>query len=846
MKPSKRLWRTLLFLVLLAALCGSFAFPVVNVPVSAAPQMQAATNIVISEFRTRGASGGNDEFVEVFNPTTNPIDIGGWLIRVSNSSATGTPSNRYTFPPGTILQPGQHFIAIGTNYSGNVQESPVAALSGTGITDDGGIAITLPDGITIIDQVGMSAGSIYGEGTRLSPLTTNVNRSYERNLEGAGSCIDSNSNNPDFFVRNPSDPQNSLSTVTTCGNPTQTPSPTSSPTSTNTPTLTATSASPRSVIINEVAWSGTTAADTHEWFELYNNTGAAINLNGWQLESEDGIPTINLSGTIAAGDYFVAARSATTFNDLTADLIYSGNPFQNNPDAEILYLVDPNGNQVDTANLDGGAWNAGLGSPTYASMERQGTSPDSPTAWTTYGGTVPVAHDRQGNNIKGTPGQANWINTVTATPTASATGTATATGTRTNTASPTGYLSVLINEVAWMGTGAASEDEWIELYNPGTNTVDLAGWLLKADDTSPNIVFPPGASIAPKGFYLLERTDDTTVIDVTADLIYTGELNNSFEILRLFDASSRLIDTANVNGGNWPAGITSSTTHGTMERRGVVADSDSAWITNVNPATWTKHDSRGTSSTSFLIHGTPKSANWAVSVTPTPSRVPTVIVVRTPTRIFTPLPPPPLVVINEFVPRPGHDWNLDGVVNVEDEYVELLNHGVVDVNLGGYSLDDEVNIGSAPYRLPAVVVRPGERIVFYGSETGLLLGDGGDGVRLLKPNGQLMDAYNYFIVGYPDQSYCRLPDNGGADDWNKNCFPTPGLQNSLGGTSSPPRGGAIELFCPIADTLPDEFAWAECEPYGHNIWRAAFWDRTGWYDEKYLPGTNGKWPVFAD
>ncbi len=221
--------------------------------------------------------------------------------------------------------------------------------------------------------------------------------------------------------------------------------------------------------------------------------------------------------------------------------------------------------------------------------------------------------------------------------------------------------------------------------------------------------------------------------------------------------------------------------------------------------------------------------------------------VRTPTRVFTPLPPPPLLVINEFVPRPGHDWNLDGVINVGDEYIEILNHGVIDVNLSGYSLDDEVNVGSTPYRLPAVTLKPGERRVFYGNETGLLLSDGGDGVRLLKPNGQLMDAYNYFVVRFPDQSYCRLPDNGGADDWNQNCFPTPGLQNSLSGsTVNPPTAGDTENLCPIADTLPDDFVFAECHPFGNNIWNPAYWDRFGWYGEKYLPKSPGKWPVFVD
>src|SRR5262249_25438893 len=105
----------------------------------------------------------------------------------------------------------------------------------------------------------------------------------------------------------------------------------------------------------------------------------------------------------------------------------------------------------------------------------------------------------------------------------------------------------------------------------------------------------------------------------------------------------------------------------------------------------------------------------------------------------TPLPPQPLLGINEFVPRPGHDWNHDRAINTGDEYIEILNHGVIDVNLSGYSLDDEANVGSPPYPLPGTItLKPGERHVFYGSETGLLLGDGGDGVRLLKPNGQLV------------------------------------------------------------------------------------------------------------
>ncbi len=46
----------------------------------------------------------------------------------------------------------------------------------------------------------------------------------------------------------------------------------------------------------------------------------------------------------------------------------------------------------------------------------------------------------------------------------------------------------------------------------------------------------------------MERDDDTNV-DITADCVYTGGLSNSGETLTLYDPSSKVIDTANGNGG---------------------------------------------------------------------------------------------------------------------------------------------------------------------------------------------------------------------------------------------------------------------------------------------------------
>ena len=37
--------------------------------------------------------------------------------------------------------------------------------------------------------------------------------------------------------------------------------------------------------------------------------------------------------------------------------------------------------------------------------------------------------------------------------------------------------AVLINEIAWMGTAVAPQDEWLELKNDGVENADLTGWF---------------------------------------------------------------------------------------------------------------------------------------------------------------------------------------------------------------------------------------------------------------------------------------------------------------------------------------------------------------------------------
>ncbi|MBU2634826.1 MAG: lamin tail domain-containing protein [Nanoarchaeota archaeon] len=135
----------------------------------------------------------------------------------------------------------------------------------------------------------------------------------------------------------------------------------------------------------------------------------------------------------------------------------------------------------------------------------------------------------------------------------------------------TDSLSVVINEIAWMGTAASYYDEWIELYNNTGDTVTLTDWTLASADGTPNIIL--SGSIAPYSYYLLERTDDTTVSDITADLIYTGALDNTGEDLTLKNANGITLDRVDCSGG-WFAG--DNTSKISMERKNPLADGSTA------------------------------------------------------------------------------------------------------------------------------------------------------------------------------------------------------------------------------------------------------------------------------
>jgi predicted extracellular nuclease len=201
-----------LTLLVAAALALGMIVPLVD----PAPAGAVSDGIVISELRTRGPAGGNDEFIELHNRSTAPVSVGGWLVRGSN--ATGSVSTRATLAAGTVIGPGCFLLV--TNSFGYSGTTPGDANYATGITDTGGVAIVEPASGTIVDQVGMNPGSMYREGTTLAPLTTDLDQGYERRPGGSAGHVDTDDNATDFALLAPSAPQSSASPCLTFEDPT--------------------------------------------------------------------------------------------------------------------------------------------------------------------------------------------------------------------------------------------------------------------------------------------------------------------------------------------------------------------------------------------------------------------------------------------------------------------------------------------------------------------------------------------------------------------------------------------------------------------------------------------------
>lgn len=179
-------------------------------------------SLVISEVRSRGVGGGSDEFIELYNPSTDPVTLdSSWTL--DGRSDTATSYSVRWMGSGKVIPAHGHFLLTGSAYI----QQPVADDSLlTGITD--ATALRLSRGGVVMDALcyGFDATTlmVFGNDTTYvcegrpamnlhdNTAATNVDGSIERKPGGtAGNGQDTNDNATDFAALTPSNPQNSAS-----------------------------------------------------------------------------------------------------------------------------------------------------------------------------------------------------------------------------------------------------------------------------------------------------------------------------------------------------------------------------------------------------------------------------------------------------------------------------------------------------------------------------------------------------------------------------------------------------------------------------------------------------------
>jgi hypothetical protein len=177
----------------------------------------ATAPLIISEFRLRGPTGPNDEFVEIYNNsdaphTVNAFDGSAGYALVGSSNATindGLVATRFVIPNGTVIPARGHFLAVNS-----VGYSLANYPAGNGTTAVGNInyTIQIPDNVGValfetsfvgnytlanrIDAVGSDAdaNALYREGVGYPAISLSaIEGSFFRKLPGG--CTGSGSGN---------------------------------------------------------------------------------------------------------------------------------------------------------------------------------------------------------------------------------------------------------------------------------------------------------------------------------------------------------------------------------------------------------------------------------------------------------------------------------------------------------------------------------------------------------------------------------------------------------------------------------------------------------------------------
>ncbi|HPX64049.1 MAG TPA: lamin tail domain-containing protein, partial [bacterium] len=110
--------------------------------------------VVISQLATRGPAGAGDEFVELYNPNDQAVDLSAWRLQ-SKSASGATWINRTGdgLPTGSSIAAHGYFLLASADYSGEIMPDYRHG-GGWGLSDDGGHLRLIDSHEYLLDKLG--------------------------------------------------------------------------------------------------------------------------------------------------------------------------------------------------------------------------------------------------------------------------------------------------------------------------------------------------------------------------------------------------------------------------------------------------------------------------------------------------------------------------------------------------------------------------------------------------------------------------------------------------------------------------------------------------------------------
>ena len=573
------------------------------------------------------------------------------------------------------------------------------------------------------------------------------------------------------------------------------------------------------IVISELMWSGSDLSSADEWIELTNTSSGSISLSGWtltKLSKGEEVEMIKLgSGTLLPNKTFLISNYSEEKSRLgiDPDLVTTSLSLANTK--MLIKLYNSSGTLIDTVDDGIGSPFAGLNTAPKASMERIDLSGSGQVKINWQTATTFINFDDDAE-LFGTPGAENGTGTLFTIKSIDTSG---------NSSSGVNLISTIfpnvrITEVLANPAGK-DDEEWIEIGNLESETVDISGWILDDGNSKDHFEMPAGTILEPgehKAFpksitdLPLGNSGEEVSLKIGLDLIDSLTYTKTAEEVSygIFGSGSNLqafcVPTPNKNNLEIEPNPIITIQSGNLEssnkvtvnliaevQTGSTAHASCEW----NYAENYKSDSCNPPSHTFATPGTyPIQLTYSDFCGNKIDRK-VVAVVNDPNAISqldvsTPAPPNSGggggsrstssvggggsnkticrktlyegIRISEFVPNPEGD-------DKEGEWIELENILDQNVDLCGWFIDDE-NGGSNPYSLDAYRIAAKQFLTLRRSDTNITLNNTKDKVRLFAGHNDIIEEVIY-EKSYDGKCYARNKED--KFEWTGVC--TAGISN---------------------------------------------------------------------